>query len=112
LQGAGYRIIPVNPSIAGKQVLGETVYPDLKSAADALRAEGIAIDIVDVFRKAEDVPDVARDAIAVRAGALWMQLGISNQAAADMASAAGLDVVMDHCMKIEHGKLRAALDQA
>jgi uncharacterized protein len=112
LQRAGYRIVPVNPSIAGKQVLGETVYPDLKSAADALRAEGIAIDVVDVFRKAEDVPDVARDAIAVRAGALWMQLGISNQAAADMASAAGLDVVMDHCMKIEHGKLRASLDRA
>lgn len=108
LQQAGYRIIPVNPVLAGQQVLGETVYPSLQAAADALRADGVAIDIVDVFRKAEDVPDVAREAIAVRAGALWMQLGISNQAAADMASAAGLDVVMDHCMKIEHRKLQAA----
>jgi predicted CoA-binding protein len=112
LQQAGYRIVPVNPTLAGQQVLGETAYPDLKSAADALRADGIAIDVVDVVRKAEDVPDVARDAIAVRAGALWMQLGIENQAAADMASAAGLDVVMNHCMKVEHHKLHMALDQA
>lgn len=112
LQQAGYRIIPVNPRLAGKTIFGETVYPDLKSAADALRADGIAIDIVDVFRKAEDVPEVARDAIAVRAGALWMQLGIENQTAADMASAAGLDVVMNHCMKIEHRKLLASLESA
>jgi predicted CoA-binding protein len=112
LQQAGYRIIPVNPKLAGQSLFGETVYHDLKSAADALRADGIAIDIVDVFRKAEDVPEVARDAIAVRAGALWMQLGIENQTAADMASAAGLDVVMNHCMKIEHRKLLASLESA
>jgi len=112
LQQAGYRIIPINPRLADKKIFGETVYPDLKAAADALRADGIAIDVVDVFRKAEDVPEVARDAIAVRAGALWMQLGIENQTAADMASAAGLDVVMNHCMKIEHRKLLASLEQA
>jgi predicted CoA-binding protein len=112
LQQAGYRIVPVNPAIAGQQVLGETAYASLKEAADALRADGIAIDVVDCFRKSEDIPDIARDAIAVRAGALWMQLGIENQAAADMASAAGLDVVMNHCMKIEHHRLRNALDQA
>ena len=112
LQDAGYRIIPVNPLLAGQTVLGELVYASLKEAADALHADGISIDVVDCFRKAEDIPDIAREAIAVRAGALWMQLGIENQAAADMASAAGLDVVMNHCMKIEHRKLRGALDQA
>jgi predicted CoA-binding protein len=112
LQDAGYRIVPINPSLAGQQVLGETAYASLKEAADALRADGVAIDVVDCFRKAEDIPEIARDAIAVRAGALWMQLGIENQAAADMASAAGLDVVMNHCMKIEHHHLRSALDQA
>ena len=112
LQQAGYRIVPVNPAIAGHKVLGETAYASLKAAADALHADGIAIDVVDCFRKSEDIPDIARDAIAVRAGALWMQLGIENQAAADMASAAGLDVVMNHCMKIEHHQLRNALDQA
>lgn len=112
LQQAGYRIVPVNPVLAGKEVLGEKSYATVQAAADALRADGIAIDVVDVFRKAEDVPDVARDAIAARAGALWMQLGIENQAAADMASAAGLDVVMNHCMKIEHRKLLASLEQA
>lgn len=112
LQQAGYRIVPVNPMLAGKTVLGETVYANLKEAADALHADGIAIDVVDCFRKSEDIPDIAREAIAVRAGALWMQLGIENQAAADMASAAGLDVVMNHCMKIEHHHLRAAPDQA
>ena len=104
--------MPVNPALAGKQVLGETAYASLKEAADALHADGIAIDVVDCFRKSEDIPDIAREASAVRAGALWMQLGIENQAAADMASAAGLDVVMNHCMKIEHHHLRAALDRA
>ncbi|MDB5959257.1 MAG: CoA-binding protein [Massilia sp.] len=112
LQDAGYRIVPINPGLAGQQVLGETAYASLKEAADALRADGLAIDVVDCFRKSEDIPEIARDAIAVRAGALWMQLGIENQAAADMASAAGLDVVMNHCMKIEHHHLRSALDQA
>src|SRR6476659_8797718 len=81
LQSVGYRIVPVNPVIAGQKVHGETVYADLKSAADALHAEGVAIDVVDVFRKSEDVPDIAREAIAVRAGTLWMQLGVENQAA-------------------------------
>lgn len=112
LQDAGYRIIPVNPLLAGRTVLGEWVYASLQEAADALHADGIAIDVVDCFRKAEEIDAIARDAIGVRAGALWMQLAIENQAAADMASAAGLDVVMNHCMKIEHRKLRGALDQA
>jgi len=107
LQEQGYRIIPVNPAYAGQQILGETVYATLQEAADALASAGTRIDVVDVFRKAEEVPPIAKDAIDVRAGALWMQLGIENQVAADLARAAGLDVVMNHCMLIEHRKLGA-----
>ena len=107
LQQAGYRIVPVNPSYAGDSILGETVYGTLQEAADALAAGGQRIDIVDCFRKSEDIPPIAREAIAVRAGCLWMQLDIENQAAADLARAAGLDVVMNHCIKIEHRSLDA-----
>lgn len=110
LQARGYRIVPVNPSYAGQQILGEKVYPNLRDAAAALAADGIRIDVVDCFRKSEDIAPIARDAIAVRAGCLWMQLGIENQTAADMASAAGLDVVMNHCMKIEHTKMVRATE--
>lgn len=105
LQLQGYRIVPVNPNYAGQQILGEQVYPDLRAAADALSADGTRIDVVDCFRKSDEIGQIARDAIAVGAGALWMQLGIENQAAADLAAAAGLDVVMNHCMKIEHSKM-------
>lgn len=101
LQKQGYRILPVNPLVAGTEILGEKVHASLQDAADAL-APGQRIDIVDCFRKAEDIPPIARDAIAVRAGCLWMQLGIANQAAADLAAAAGLDVVQDSCLKVEH----------
>ena len=107
LQEQGYRILPVNPAYAGEQILGEKVYADLQEAADALAPNGTRIDIVDCFRKSEDIPPLARDAIAIRAGCLWMQLEIENQAAADLARAAGLDVVMNHCLKIEHRKLNA-----
>ena len=106
LQGQGYRILPVNPAYAGEEILGERVYATLQEAADALPS-GQRIDIVDCFRKPEDIPPLARDAIAVRAGCLWMQLEIENQAAADLARAAGLDVVMNHCLKIERRKLNA-----
>lgn len=105
LQKRGYRIVPVNPAYAGKQILGETVYGTLQEAADALAAKGVHIDVVDCFRKSEDIPPIAKDAIAIRAGTLWMQLGIENQKMADLARAAGLDVVMDHCMLIEHRKM-------
>lgn len=101
LQKQGYRILPVNPVVAGTEILGEKVHATLQEAADAL-APGERIDIVDCFRKAEEIPAIARDAIAVRAGCLWMQLGIANQAAADLAAAAGLDVVQDSCLKVEH----------
>lgn len=107
LQGQGYRIIPVNPQYAGQEILGERVHASLQDAADALAPSGQRIDIVDCFRKPDDIPPLARDAIAIRAGCLWMQLEIENQAAADLARAAGLDVVMNHCLKIEHRKLDA-----
>jgi len=107
LQQQGYRIIPVNPAYEGQDILGERVYADLQAAADALAPSGTRIDIVDCFRKSEDIPPLARDAIAIRAGCLWMQLDIENQAAADLARAAGLDVVMNHCLKIEHRALNA-----
>jgi hypothetical protein len=106
LQQHGYRIVPVNPTYAGQEILGEKTYASLQEAADALAASGSRIDIVDCFRKSEEMPAVARDAVAVRAGALWMQLGVVNQAAADLASAAGLDVVMDQCLKVQHAALQ------
>jgi len=107
LQGQGYRIVPVNPAYAGQQILGEPVHATLQEAADALAKDGTRIDVVDVFRKADDVPPIAKDAIDVRAGTLWMQLGIENQVAADLARAAGLDVVMNHCMLVERSRLEA-----
>jgi len=107
LQRHGYRVIPVNPVYAGQQILGETVYANLHEAADALALGGRHIDVVDCFRKSEDILPIARDAIAIRAGCLWMQLGIVNRQAADLAAAAGLDVVMDRCMKIELAHLTA-----
>ena len=106
LQEAGYQVIPVNPGYAGDTILGEKVYATLQEAADALAPGGRRIDIVDCFRKSEDIPPIAREAIAVRAGCLWMQLDIENQPAADLARAAGLDVVMNHCIKIEHRSLK------
>lgn len=107
LQSQGYRIVPINPAYAGQEILGETTYATLQEAADTLAKDGKRIDVVDVFRKPEDVPPVAKDAIDVRAGTLWMQLGIENQVAADLARAAGLDVVMNHCMLVEHTRLEA-----
>jgi predicted CoA-binding protein len=72
-----------------------------------LAKDGRRIDIVDCFRKSEDIPPVAKDAIDVRASVLWMQLGIENQVAADLARAAGLEVVMNHCMLVEHRRMEA-----
>lgn len=93
LQTAGYRIIPVNPSL--DEALGEKAYPDLASI-------GQPVDIVEVFRRAEELPAIVQDAIAIGAKGVWMQLGIVNEEAAQMAREAGLDVVMDACMKVEH----------
>jgi len=101
LQEHGYRILPVNPSMAGRQILGETVFGTLQEAAASLGAGG-KIDIVDCFRKPDAIVPIARDAIAIGAGCLWMQLEIENEEAAGLARDAGLDVVMNHCLKIEH----------
>src|SRR5438045_8229340 len=76
LQSKDYEILPVNPAYAGQEILGRTVYATLQEAADVLARDGRRIDVVDVFRKSEDIPPIARDAIDVRAGVLWMQLGI------------------------------------
>ncbi|MDQ1920813.1 CoA-binding protein [Massilia pseudoviolaceinigra] len=99
LQQQGYRILGVNPAYAGQQILGQPVYATLAQAAAALDGP---IDIVDCFRSADAMVPLAREAIDVGARCLWMQLGVVNQEAADLAAAAGLDVVMDRCMKIEH----------
>ena len=99
MQAAGYRIIPVNPVVAaaGEQVLGEKVYATLQEAAQHEK-----IDLVNCFRNSEDIPPIVDEAIAIGAKAVWMQLGISNPAAAAKAEAAGLLVVQDHCLKIDH----------
>ena len=98
LQGQGYRIIPVNPN--EQEVLGERAYPSLRDVPQP-------VDVVDIFRRAEAVPGIVEDAIAVGAPTIWMQLGIVNEVAAQRAHAAGLNVVMDHCMHIEHAARRA-----
>jgi predicted CoA-binding protein len=92
LQERGYRIIPVNPRET--EVLGETAYPSLRDIP-----EEIHVDIVDVFRRAEDTPEVARDAVAIGAKALWLQLDIVSEEAGAIASAGGLDVIMGVCIK-------------
>lgn len=102
----GYQVVPVNPALAGQDVLGQRAFATLTEAASAVAPA--RIDIVDVFRKAEDVVPVAEEAVAIKAGSLWLQLDIVNQQAAQIARAAGLEVVMDHCTKIEHRKLPVA----
>jgi predicted CoA-binding protein len=98
LQDQGYRVIPVNPRITGEHVHGEYVWRELSQI-------GEPIDIVDIFRKSEEVGPIVDDAIAVGAKAVWMQLGVIDEKAAARAEAAGLKVVMDHCPKIEFGRL-------
>ncbi|TFB99938.1 CoA-binding protein [Cryobacterium mannosilyticum] len=97
LQGTGaYRVYFVNPR--ADVILGEKAYPDLASLPEVP-------DIVDVFRRADDVPPVVDEAIAAGASTVWLQLGVWNEAAARAAEAAGLTVVMDRCIKIEHARL-------
>jgi len=94
LQGHGYKVFPVNPTITGEHVHGQYVWRDLHQI-------GEPIDIVDIFRRAEAAGDAVDDAIAVGAKAVWLQLGVINPEAAERAEAAGLQVVMDRCPKIE-----------
>ena len=97
LKAAGYRIIPVNPNET--EVLGEKAYARLEDVPEP-------VDIVDVFRRAEEVPAVAESAIGIGAKVLWMQLGIENDGAAEKARAAGLVVVEDACLLVEHKRRR------
>jgi predicted CoA-binding protein len=106
MQRQGYRIIPVNPMYAGTDILGEHCYASLTKAAEALAETNVRIDIVDCFRKSEAMVPIAEEAIAIRAQCLWMQLGVINDEAADKAHTAGLAVVMDRCIKIEHMNTR------
>ncbi|HEX2054110.1 MAG TPA: CoA-binding protein [Actinomycetota bacterium] len=96
LRSAGYRVYPVNPQES--EVQGEPSYERVQDIPEK-------VDIVDVFRRAEHTPQVAADAVEAGAGALWLQLGIENEEAAATASAAGLTVVMDMCIAVEHGEL-------
>ncbi len=102
LKARGYRVIPVNPGLAGQVALGETVYPDLASIP-----KDIAVDMVDIFRRSEDVPPVVSDALASLPGlkTVWMQLGIRNEAAAEAARGRGVDVVQDRCPAIDIPRL-------
>jgi predicted CoA-binding protein len=99
LQGRGYRVLPVNPEITGEHVHGEFVWRELAQI-------GEPIDIVDIFRRSDAAGEAVDQAIAVGAKAVWMQLGVIDEAAAERAEAAGLKVVMNHCIKIEILRLR------
>ncbi len=96
MKDKGYTIIPVNPN--EKEVLGQACYPDLSSIPGH-------VDVVDIFRKSEDCPPIAREAVNIGADVVWMQEGVINEEAATCARDAGLKVVMDKCIKKEHEKL-------
>ncbi len=99
----GYRVIPVNPSYP--EVLGQKCYPTLRDILEK-------VDIVDCFRPSDEIMPIAEDAIAIGAKVLWMQLGVINEAAAERARKAGLEVVMNHCVKIEYARLFGGLNWA
>ena len=100
LQDNGYKIIPVNPLLAGEEILGEKVYANVTEIYDP-------IDIVDVFRLSEFLPEIAADFLKTDAKVFWAQLGIENEEADEMLRKAGrTDIVMDRCIKIELGKLK------
>jgi predicted CoA-binding protein len=96
LQSVGYRIIPVNPNL--DQALGENAYPDLSSI-------GEPVDLVQIFRRTEEIPAIVDEAIEIGAKGIWMQLGLVHEEAAKRAREAGLEVVMDACMMVEHRQL-------
>jgi len=101
LMDHGYEVFPVNPNY--EEVLGRTCYPDLKSLPEP-------VDVVDIFQKPERVPPLVEDAIAIGAKVVWMQIGIVHEEAAARAREAGLDVVMNRCMKIEYARLFGGLN--
>jgi len=106
LLNKGYKIIPVNPSLAGKTILGQTVYASLKDVP-------APVDMVDIFREAKYAPEIARETVAEKdrlgVKVLWMQLGVVSEEARAVAEAAGLTVIMDRCPKIEHGRFSGEL---
>ena len=106
MQSQGYRIVPINPVAAASNtpILGEKVYASLLDAAKVEK-----IDLVDCFRNSEDIPPIAAEAVHIHAKVLWMQLGIENESAKAEAAAAGLEVVQNHCLLIEHKRLKHLL---
>lgn len=103
LRQEGYNVIPVNP--LKQEILGLKCYPDLKSIPGP-------VDIVDIFRRPDEIVPIVKEAIEIKARAVWMQLGLVNREAADLARAAGLIVIMDRCMKMEHGRYTGHLHWA
>jgi predicted CoA-binding protein len=103
MQEHGYRVIPVNPMY--DSILGEKSYKSLRDIPEK-------VDVVDCFRKSAEIPAIAEDTIAIGAKVLWMQLGVENAEARRKAEAAGLEVVEDHCVKIEHGRFFGGLGWA
>ena len=108
LQAQGYRVLPINPLLAGQQsgLPGEEAYSDLATAREKT---GLAIDIVDVFRRSEYTPEIARQAAGIRASCVWLQQGILNDEVVRICEPAGVKVVMDACLKTEHQRLMASL---
>lgn len=96
LKENGYRIIPVNP--AAKEILGEKSYPDLSSIPEK-------VDLVNVFRRSEHLPAVVEEALRIKAGCIWAQLGVADEKSAARAGALGVPVIMDRCIKVEHKRL-------
>jgi predicted CoA-binding protein len=102
LQGKGYRVIPVNPVAAGQEILGETVLATLSDMS-------VPVDMVDIFRNSEAAGPIANEAVTIGAKSVWMQIGVRNDEAATRAEAAGLQVVMNRCPKIEYARLMGEL---
>ena len=105
MQAHGFRIVPINPSAT--EILGERCYSSVTAAA-----QEVQIDMVDCFRRTEDIGPIADEAIAIGAKCLWQQIGVLNEEAADKANEAGLDTVMNRCVKIEHARLFGGLGWA
>lgn len=97
MQAQGWRVVPVNPNASGQAILGEPVYPSLTEAARHAR-----IELVDCFRNSADIPPIVDEAIAIGAQAVWLQLGVAHEGAAARARAAGLRVVQNRCLMIDH----------
>jgi predicted CoA-binding protein len=114
MQSHGYRVVPVNPLVAaeGGRILGERCFASITEAVQAIAAQGGRIDMVDCFRKSADIPPLAEEAIAGSARCLWLQLGVENEAAAERAEDAGLQVIQNRCVKIEHARLFGGLGWA